>query len=236
MTRVGLERWEAAAVLGAGARRLLASGTRVQLCAKGETLCVEGMPVREVGIVLSGAVELYGCCPDRREAVIEILHPQEGFGFADALGESGHLAAARMLHPGEVLWLAVEAIERAMATDTALGRLVYRMIAQRTHSLIRQVKDLKLRTGTQRLGCFLLRLIDEGNDPARARIPFPKAVLASRLGMTPETLSRALGQLREIGLEVRGSHVHLLDRARIEAVCRPHPLIDGGRRVAPTIA
>lgn len=235
MTRVGLERWEAAAVLGGGALRLLAAGARVQPCAKGETLCVEGMPVRDVGIVLSGAVELFGCCPDRREAVIEILHPQEGFGFADALGESGHLAAARMLHPGEILWLTVDAVERAMAVDPAAGRLVHRMIAQRTHSLIRQVKDLKLRTGTQRLGCFLLRLIDEGEHPARARIPFPKAVLASRLGMTPETLSRALGQLRGIGLEVRGSHVHLLDRARIEAVCRPHPLIDGGRRVASPI-
>lgn len=235
MTRVGLERWEAAAGLGSGGWRLLAAGSRVQLCAKGEMLCVEGMPVRDVGIVLSGAVELFGCCPDRREAVIEILHPQDGFGFADALGESGHLAAARMLHPGEVLWLAAEAMERAMAADPAVGRLVHRMVAQRTHSLIRQVKDLKLRTGTQRLGCFLLRLIDEGGDPARARIPFPKAVLASRLGMTPETLSRALGQLREIGLEVRGSHVHLLDRARIEAVCRPHPLIDGGRRVVTAI-
>lgn len=235
MTRVELGRWAAAAGLADGARRMLAVGATVRDCAKGEVLTVEGMPVTEVGVVLSGTVELYGCCPDRRETVIELLGPQDGFGFADALAESGHLAAARMLRPGEVLWLTVEAIERAMAADPAVARLVHRMIALRTHSLIRQVKDLKLRTGTQRLGCFLLRLIDEGQDPSRARIPFAKAVLASRLGMTPETLSRALAQLREIGLEVRGSHVHLLDRARIEAVCRPHPSIDGGRRVATTI-
>jgi hypothetical protein len=52
-------------------------------------------------------------------------------------------------------------------------------------------------------------------------------MLAQLLGMTAETLSRALGTLRDQGIDVRGNHVVLVDRRRFEALCRREPPDEG---------
>jgi CRP-like cAMP-binding protein len=51
----------------------------------------------------------------------------------------------------------------------------------------RQVKDLKLRTAAQRLGCYLLA---RAKDPEQ--LPFNQRLLAARLSCCQENLSRAL--------------------------------------------
>ncbi len=42
-------------------------------------------------------------------------------------------------------------------------------------------------------------------------LPYEKALIASRLGMQPESFSRALKQLRPLGVEVRGDDVTISD-------------------------
>ena len=92
---------------------------------------------------------------------------------------------------------------------------------------VRHLKDLKLRSGPKRVAAFLLRLVDETGRQGFADLPIPKGTLASRLGLTPETLSRALHTLADHGLTMRGSRVILSDRERLVRFCKPDPLIDG---------
>jgi len=89
----------------------------------------------------------------------------------------------------------------------ALVGIMIGLMAGQHRRIVRQVMDLKLRTATQRLGCFLLRLIDANANGATASLPFAKATLASRLGMTPENLSRAFRALEPAGIDVDGSRV-----------------------------
>jgi CRP/FNR family transcriptional activator FtrB len=50
--------------------------------------------------------------------------------------------------------------------------------------------------------------------------------MASRLGMTPENLSRALKGLQPYGVSVNGASVTIADRADLEQFAKPSPLID----------
>ncbi|WP_368413215.1 helix-turn-helix domain-containing protein, partial [Dongia sp.] len=86
--------------------------------------------------------------------------------------------------------------------------------------LSRQLKDQKLRSGTQRLGAYLLTLSD-GRTSGRAEIEMPmdRRTLASWLGMSAETLSRALAQLKPVGVRVSGRRAVIDDIARIRAFC-----------------
>jgi len=47
-------------------------------------------------------------------------------------------------------------------------------------------------------------------------LPYEKALIASRLGMQPESFSRALKRLKPIGVEVRGDDVTITD---IRSLC-----------------
>ena len=62
-----------------------------------------------------------------------------------------------------------------------------------------QVRDLKLRTAAQRLGCYLLARVKDGEAvKADFRLPFDKGLLAARLGCRQENLSRAFATLRDL--------------------------------------
>jgi CRP-like cAMP-binding protein len=77
---------------------------------------------------------------------------------------------------------------------------------------VQQVEQLTVRSSTERLADFLLKLAPAGKaGEAVVRLPLDKAMIAARLGMQPETLSRALARLRPLGIETRGSRVTIRD-------------------------
>jgi CRP/FNR family transcriptional activator FtrB len=88
--------------------------------------------------------------------------------------------------------------------------------------MMREVRDLKLRSTTQRLGCYLLaRVKDRSATRAEFRLPFDKGLLAAQIGCRQENLSRAFAALREHGVETHGLRVILHDIPSLEAVAVP---------------
>ena len=90
-------------------------------------------------------------------------------------------------------------------------------LSMRLRSLIHDVEDYSLHSSTQRVIGFLLQL---AGTPAGASVelelPASKHIIASRLNLTPETLSRILHGLTESGLiAVKGRHITVQDMARL---------------------
>jgi len=56
---------------------------------------------------------------------------------------------------------------------------------------------------------------------------FDKRVLASRLGMTPENLSRNFALLNKHGVSSSGRNIIIEDPAALERFAKPNSLIDG---------
>ena len=99
--------------------------------------------------------------------------------------------------------------------------------AQDFRAMVRQVRDLKLRSAAQRLGCYLLALVaDPIAQTAELRLPFDKGLLAARLGCRQENLSRAFATLRVHGVETHGARVLLHDIARLREFAVPDDLAD----------
>ena len=67
-------------------------------------------------------------------------------------------------------------------------------------SLVEQIETIKLLSGPQRIAQFLLRLCSrQATGATTVELPYEKALIANRLGMKPESLSRSLTRLRPIG-------------------------------------
>jgi CRP/FNR family transcriptional activator FtrB len=204
----------------------LSRGAYLQRFPKGTTLFEPGDAPDFLHVLLEGAVELVGRTVGARETVIEILWPVDCFIPAAALTSTPYLMGARTLEPSQVLLLEASNLRRCVRDDAGLASIMIALLAGHFRDMVRQVKDLKLRTGTQRLACFLLRLVEETGEDGSTRLPFSKGTLASRLGMTAENLSRAFRNLEQAGLEVRGSRIIVHDRAKLEDICRLDALID----------
>ena len=108
------------------------------------------------------------------------------------------------------------ALELKFAELLALKMLA--SMSRRLRGFVQQVEQLTVKSATQRLASFLEKLVDveEGSD--EFQLPLDKMLIAGRLGMQPETLSRALSKLRSIGVATEGHRVIIKDVAALHAI------------------
>ncbi len=181
-------------------------------------------------VLVEGSVMLYGGTAEGRETVIEILTPVDTFILAAALTDTPYLMSAKVLEPSNILMLPARSLREHMATQPKLALIMLASLASQFRRMVRQIKDLKLRTSTQRLGAFLLRLAEPLEDGVTVELPVNKQVLASRLGMTPENLSRAFATLAEHDIQIKGRTVVIGSIERLRVYCNPDTLIDDVER------
>jgi len=79
--------------------------------------------------------------------------------------------------------------------------------------LVEQIEQIKLLSAPQRIADFLIGLCPLREGSCTVDLPYEKALIASRLGMKPESLSRALAKLRPLGVQVEREHVSIVDVA-----------------------
>ena len=126
-------------------------------------------------------------------------------------------AMAQALEDSRLLYIAKQGIFAAIDCDSAFARRMLAGLSMRLHSLIQDVEDYSLHSSTQRVIGFLLQLAGTpASDPVEFELPANKHVIASRLNLTPETLSRILHSLSESGLiTVKGRRIAVLDAERL---------------------
>lgn len=188
-------------------------------------LITEGDPGDFLHIVVSGAVDLYAGW-NGRETSMATVRPISTFILAATIRDAPYLMSARTLEKSRIILIPSEDVRAAFDADGEFARAVVRELAQCYRSVVKAQKDLKLRSSLERLANFLLRQQRRAGGVPGFELPFDKRRLASFLGMTPENLSRAFKSLQNYGVAVDGARVTINDRADLESLAKPTPLID----------
>ncbi len=110
--------------------------------------------------------------------------------------------------------------------DAHFARAIVAELAQCYRTVVKNSKDLKLRTSLERLANYLLRQQRRTGGASEFELDSEKRRLASFLGMTPENLSRAFRGLQPYGVTVNGNRVAIADKDTLERFAKPSPLID----------
>ena len=83
------------------------------------------------------------------------------------------------------------------------------------HHLLGQVAQLKVQSAAQRVADFLVSLCPPVRGPCTIALPYDKKLIAGRLGIKPESLSRVFATLRGAGVEVHALQVVVHDVAAL---------------------
>ncbi len=188
----------------------------------------EGDPADFLYVVLEGCVELYSASHGR-ESSMAIVTPVSTFILAATIKDAPYLMSARTIAPSKLLLMPSGNVREAFDNDPAFARSIVTELATCYRSVVKSSKNLKLRTAIERVGNYIIRQHDKSGRPDIVELPFGKRNLASLLGMTPENLSRAFGALQSHGILMDGARIEITDRAALEALCKPNPLIDDPR-------
>jgi CRP-like cAMP-binding protein len=193
----------------------LARHSRVVGARRGETLMRSGEPVPGVFVVGYGQAKLALRAPETRERVLRIVSAGQTFGAAAMLLGRASCYEASALVDAKLVVVPADAIRTLMDREPRFARGLLRILAEQVLALCEEIEAVSLQSGAQRLASYLGSLAQPvaGNGAWSARLPVSKTLVAARLGMKKETLSRLLGRLASAGLiEVLRGDIMILDR------------------------
>ena len=209
----------------AGHTEALLRGSFLQRFPPCVELAREGDPADFLHVVVEGQVEVFSAHRDR-ETTIAVLGPGHSFIVAAVILDRVYLKSARSLTTARVLLIPAAPVRRVFAADAAFARALAQELAYAYRDIVKELKNQKLRTGLERLANWLLAHDAEMGSKGQFTLPFEKKVLASRLGVAPEVLSRSFASLAPYKVSVRGSRVEFGDIEALRTLAKPTPTID----------
>lgn len=176
-------------------------------------------------ILIEGRVDLLGTNANR-ETTMAIIKPVGTFILAAVLKDAVHLMSARTAEKSRVLMVPACNIRDILAKDGDFARAITIELSGCYRAVVRDHKNLKLRSSVERLANRLIGLHQAQGATGELVLPYDKKTLASLLNMTPENLSRAFNTLKAYGVSVDNDRIALADMRGLETLAKPNQLID----------
>lgn len=188
----------------------VSTGTSEVRLDKGDILFHRGDACHGFHIVVFGQLKLSVTSPQGSQKVVEIIGPRQSFGEAVMFLQRPYPVTAEALSDALLLHVARDNVKTLLESDQTFAQSLLAGLSFRLHSLLHDVESYSLRSSTQRVIGYLLQQCPEQPDAVEISLPTSKLVIASRLNLTPETLSRVLHDLAKHGLiDVQGRTIHI---------------------------
>ena len=198
----------------AAIQRVIAPATVIALD-EHEPLFRHGEPASALFIVLDGWIKLYRVTLSGEEAVIRVFTRGDSFAEAVAFTGANYPASAEAVSKARVVRIPADHVVRCIRESPEIALAMIASTSQHLHHLVQQVEQLKAQSGIQRVAEFLASLCPSDHGAAKIALPYDKVLIAARLGLKPESLSRAFAKLRTVGVDVSASHVAIRDVANL---------------------
>lgn len=178
----------------------------------------EGDPGDGFYIVKSGVVKIGKISSEGKEQIYHILERGEPFGEVPVFSGDSFPANAEAISDCTVYFFPKDAFVRLISESPSLSLNMLAVLCMRLRQFTLQIEDITLKEVLGRLASYLVRLSGEQKSHS-IRLLISKGQLASLLGTIPETLSRGLLKLTNMGIiEVSGREIELNDVEELEKI------------------
>lgn len=170
-------------------------------------------------IVLEGSVKLFALGADGSETIIEIVGAGASFAEAAMFASASFPLECEAIEETRLVKIHRNDFLRRLNDEPSLALQILASLGRWQLHLMGELWQLKAHTPAQRLAYFLVLLSDKERGPASIELPYPKGVIARRIGITPESLSRALARLNKLGVETHAARVTIEDIGLVRRFC-----------------
>lgn len=185
---------------------------------KGSLLFLEGEAPNRLYIILRGWVKIFKGTIDGDETILQMLTAGDSILESAIFLNNPFPMNAQAVEDVLVLSIPAPIFREQLRNNNDLAYNLLTSMAYRSHGLIRQIEDARLKTVDERVGWFLLRLLlENGRKSTKVALPYDKAMIASYLDMKRETFSRALKRLKEKDFIVENLEITIPD---LDSLCK----------------
>ncbi len=183
----------------------------VVLANRNTAVIEEGDRAEYVFKVVAGALRTVRLLPDGRRHVANFLLPGDFFGFTET---DTYTQGVEAVADATLVRYPRSSVEKVMETDPSLARRFLTMICGQLASTQDRLLLLGRKTAVERLATFLLAMAErtctEQGDDREVDLPMSRGDIADYLGLTVETVSRVLSQLRSTKVIDLPSATHIV--------------------------
>jgi CRP-like cAMP-binding protein len=181
--------------------------SRSAVLGEDEILFEQGQAAREIFLLESGQIKLALVSPEGQEKIIDLISP--GVSFAEAVIFSRNRiypVTATAIMASQVWCIDATYYTGILRESVDACFAVMAQMSRRLHWQIAEIDRLTLHNATSRVVNYLLEQTPSTHLVAsEIQLDTPKHVIASRLSITPETLSRTFAKLSREG------HISIVD-------------------------
>lgn len=165
----------------------------------GDILFHQGEAADRFYLLLSGQIVLTRVLLEGNEKLVEVIRP--GHSFAEALLFSGarhYPVTASAMKASNLISIDGAHYRRLLEAQPNICLALLASFSIRLHQRLNEIDTLTLANASRRVARFLCQEHEAGN--GQIKLSVPKRLIASQLGMQPETFSRILHRLIDAGL------------------------------------
>ena len=201
---------------------LIAASRLLELSAD-QTLYEAGAPIREAHLLFNGSVKRSMIIPGGATKVIELVQNEQLLSLGELFGATHYASTCCGITQTLSVAIDIRKLREATQNNQELSCRIISALARRQFDTEFDVASHHYGlTGAQRLLDYLLDMAGERAGLAGETTVVLKAskkVIAARIGMTPESLSRNLRELSDNGvIVVDGRKVHIQNAALLDTV------------------
>jgi CRP-like cAMP-binding protein len=165
----------------------------------GECLVHQGESADRFYVLIQGQIKLTRVLMEGQEKLVEIVQPGQSFGEALMFaGQSLTPFSASALKPCLLASLDGAHFRRLLEGQPQLCLKLLGRFSQRMHQFLEEIDTLAMANASQRVARYLNQELQEGANLVQLHVP--KRLIASQLGIQPETFSRILHRLMDAGI------------------------------------
>ena len=178
---------------------------------KGKILFLHEDPAEHFFYVQKGWVKLFRETLDGTQSIVDIIPEGNIFGETSLFEDNLYPYSAEIVEHAEIVYIPMSILKNEIESNNKIALNMLSSMARYRRQQDREIEHRTIQNAPQRIGCFLLRLAnqdEEGN--VKIHLPYDKTLVASRLGMQPETFSRALSKLKDkTGIRISGATIEM---------------------------
>ena len=199
-------------VAGSASLRILASRAYVRRFAAGQIVFTEGEPSEHLYVVRTGRVRIFVASPHGEELTLTVLTAGDSIGELSVIDEQPRSASAAAVEATELLTIGADTMRATLTADPGLLWTVAGELAATVRRLTGSTGDMVFLDLPRRLAKLIVTEATAGPDGAlHVELGMSQSGIAARLGVTRQSLNRALTGLARRGWISARAHGYVIE-------------------------
>lgn len=192
---------------------------KVEYYRRGEAVFRQRDEATHIYLLLQGKVSITTARSSGECTIVEMVPAGKILLLSSSMLNLPYMVTAEAITDLRVLSIPASTFNEMLNQHPTLSMVSLRQMACESRLLVDQVRQLKLQTANERLAHYILSRLDRHEGQVITELEDERRVIAQRLGMTPESLSRSIAALKNVGVVFEQRTVRVADAASLRNYC-----------------